>query len=407
MRVLASPDSLTSDLSSTGRGVGVVTVQGLNVMSATQYKSVKSLLAVLGFGLALGASSIVFAQTLSESIRIDAATYQRVVEENLDLRKEQARVEGEISALRRKNANLLLDIQDLERKRDQLTALVAQLKTPDELAAQMARLNSEKVVLVREIDRLRESLASVAATAPLTNSPPVAVAPGPGSDLFRKLERENADLRLDLAKARATGMNEAVAKGIVQKSEMVLKTEVAKLDAQYQTVAAELEALKRREGSLKKAVEMQAKKTFEAEKALNEARLEGARKDEEVESAKQQAKAAQVALKKLELQSPPQVAQVLQPHASDASVSTLLTAGQKCLAAGRLRETEKLYLAAFRKEPKNVIISYNLGVLYGDYLKDYAKAAKYYRNYLALAPKAADADQVRSWLIDMNAKSKW
>lgn len=378
------------------------------MMSAFQCKSVKSLSAVLGISLVAGFSPHLSAQTPSEPARIDAATYQRVVEENLDLRKEQARMEGEVSTLRRKNAGLLLDIQDLERKRDQLTALVAQLKTPDELAAQMARLNSEKVVLIREIDRLRESLASAVTPASVTNPAPVAVVPAPGSDLFRKLERENADLRQDLARARATGMNEAVTKEIAQKSEMVLKTEVARLDAQYKAVAAELETLRRREGSLKKAVENQAKKTFEAEKALKKAREDEARKDEEAEAAKRKAEEAELALKKLESQLPPPAAALNSQHVQEASsVPALLTAGQQSLAAGHLRKAEKHYLAALRQEPKNAIISYNLGVLYGDYLKDYAKAAKYYRHYLALAPKAADADQVRSWLIDMNAKAKW
>jgi len=344
-----------------------------------------------------GTASWVLAQTPDVTARIDAATYQRVVEENLDLRKEQARIEAEVSTLRRKNASLLLDIQDLERKRDQLTALVAQLKTPDELAAQMARLQSEKVVLVREIERLRESRVAVA--LPVTNAVPVALNPAPASDLFRKLEQENADLRQEVAKGRATGMNESVAKEISQKSEVVLKAEVSRLTAQYKDAAAELETLRRREAALKKAMAAQAKKAFDAEDSLKKALVIQAQKEEEAEAAKQKAVESETALQKLKTQMPP-------PN-NPATVSDLLVAGQKSLLTGHVKEAEKLYLQAFKREPGNADISYNLGVLYGDYLKDFVTAAKYYRNYLALAPKAADADVVRSWLVDMNAKAKW
>jgi len=351
------------------------------------------------------------AQTSAVPARIDASSYQRVVEENLDLRKEQSRMDGEMGVLRRKNASLLLDIQDLERKRDQLTALVAQLKTPDELAAQMARLNAEKVVLIREIERLRESLA--ASIPPATNLVPVVVTPAPGSDLFRKLERENADLRQDIAKARATGMNESVAKEIVQKNEIVLTAEVSRLKAENKVIAAEIESYRRREAGLKKAVELQAKKAFDADKASKEAR----------ELQIQKNTAAEAALNKLMEQRRPARPLALQNDggapasatngsfqqaaSNSSSVPDLLAEGKKNLLAGQVKEAEKLYLEAFKGDPGNAAISYNLGVVYGDYLKDYSKAVKYYRNYLDLAPKAADADVVRSWLIYLSAKAKW
>jgi chromosome segregation ATPase len=346
-------------------------------------------------------SCCALAQTSSVPARIDAAMYQGVVEENLDLRKEQARLEGEAGTLRRKNATLLLDIQNLERKRDQLTALVAQLKTPDELAAQMARLNAEKVVLVREIERLRESLA--ASAMPVTNSLPAAVMPAPASDLFRKLERENADLRQDMARTRATSMNESVAKEVAQKSEASLKEEVSRLEAQYKGAATELESLRRREVALKKALELQAKKAFDAENAMKKALEMQSQKDAEANVARQKALEAEADLKqakeKLEAQAD---AIRKRPVLSD-----VLTAARNSLLAGRVKDAEKLYLHAYKSDPGNAAISYNLGVLYGDYLKDYKQAAKYYRNYLALTPAAPDADQVRTWLIDVTAKSKW
>jgi tetratricopeptide (TPR) repeat protein len=363
-------------------------------------QAVKYFVILFAFSLSLP----VYAQTSAVPAHIDASIYQRVVDENLDLRKEQARIDGEMGILRRKNASLLLDIQDLERKRDQLSALVAQLKTPDELTSQMARLNAEKVVLVREIERLRESLAANA--PPMTNTPVVSVTPAPNSDLFRKLERENADLRQDMAKARAAGINESVAKEIVQKSEIALKAEVARLTAQYKDTAAELESLRRRETGLKRAMTEQAKKAFDAEQARNKALDAQVKKDEEAREAKHKAIEADAALEKLKAQTAPPENSATQ-SSNAPTVSDLMAAAQKSLLTGQIRDAEKLYLQAYKSEPRNASISYNLGVLYGDYLKDYEKAAKYYRNYLALAPKAVDADVVRSWLIDMTAKAKW
>lgn len=351
--------------------------------------------------LSLCVSSGAFSQTPAAPVRLEASSYQQVVEENLDLRKEQARLEGEAGTLRRQNANLLLDIQGLERKRDQLTALVSQLKTPDELAAQMARLNAEKVVLVREIERLRESLAVSA--VPATNALTVAVTPAPASDLFRKLERENADLRQEMAKIRATSMNESVGREVAQKSEVSLKAEVSRLEAQYKGAASELESLRRREAALKKALELQAKKAFESEKAAKEALELQRQKDAEIKVAGQKALEAESALKQVNEKLKEREAVLSQR----SSVPDVMTAAQKSLLAGRVKEAEKGYLQAYKSDPRNASVNYNLGVLYGDYLKDYNKAAKYYRNYLALAPKAPDADQVRSWLLDITAKSKW
>jgi tetratricopeptide (TPR) repeat protein len=77
------------------------------------------------------------------------------------------------------------------------------------------------------------------------------------------------------------------------------------------------------------------------------------------------------------------------------------------LAARRPRDAEKVYLKALKQDPKNPQVSYNLGVLYGDYLKDPRKAAKYYRRYIELAPRAPDVAAVRSWLLDLDARSAW
>ena len=107
----------------------------------------------------------------SSPFRIEASAYQRLVDENLELRREQARREAEAGELRRRNASLLVDVQDLERRNNQFAVVMAQLKTPEDIKTEVARLESEKQGLIREIERLRRALAE--AMQPASNSVPV------------------------------------------------------------------------------------------------------------------------------------------------------------------------------------------------------------------------------------------
>ena len=89
------------------------------------------------------------------------------------------------------------------------------------------------------------------------------------------------------------------------------------------------------------------------------------------------------------------------------NVPLLLVAAQRMLAGKRVDDAEKLYMKALKLEPNNAQVCYNLGVLYGDYARDYRKAVKYYRRYIDLAPQAPDVAAVRSWVLDLESKSDW
>jgi len=330
------------------------------------------------------------------SARIDPSAYQRLVDENLELRREKLKMEAEDGELRRRNATLLVDVQDLERRNNQFAVLMSQLKTPEEMKAEVARLQSEKLILIREIDRLHRALADV--TPPPSNSVPVSL-PMPGSDLFRKIEKENADLRQDLAKIRETLQNESSSKAVLSKSDSSLKAELAKLSDERRKVDAELGAARRQEAALKKALDGQARKAFEADKAAKEA------KEQLLEAQKKLAVAQ--AVPRVTSQSP-----VVPPDAKKAidltgpSIPKLLAAARQCLADKQVKEAETLYLQAGKLDPKNPQVCYNLGVIYGDYLNDPRKAADYYRQYLKQAPRAPDASVVRGWIMELDARSK-
>jgi tetratricopeptide (TPR) repeat protein len=183
------------------------------------------------------------------------------------------------------------------------------------------------------------------------------------------------------------------------------------LTGERKTVDAELAATVRREASLKKAVDVQARKAFEAEKAAREAR------EQLLEARKKQANAEADAKKATAELSSGRVAGGGQSGKSGVdkgktvdmtgpSVVKLLTSGRKFLMEKKVQEAEDVYLQALKLDPQNPQVTYNLGVLYGDYMDNPRKAASYYRQYLKYAPRAPDAAAVRGWIMELEARSR-
>lgn len=333
----------------------------------------------IGYALCLCFLSVLAnAQTPDPATRLDPAAYQRLIDENLDLRREKTRLESDAEGLRRRNAALLVDLQDMERRNNQLTQVMSQLKTSDETRLENERLQGEKKAMVLEMDRLRRALSD--ASRPATNPVPVAV-PAPGSDLFRKIEKENADLRQDLAGLRVSLQSGVKSRDQLAKEDALLKEEVARLKNLNRQAAEDLEEARRREAALKKALGAEAKKVFEAERIARDMQDE-------------QRKKAEAAVKET----------VWPTNVVDRSVAVLLDDARMHLEAKRVRAAEADYLRALKLEPDNPRVSYNLGVLYGDYLDESRKAVRYYKQYLKLAPRAPDAPLVRSWITQLEAK---
>lgn len=80
---------------------------------------------------------------------------------------------------------------------------------------------------------------------------------------------------------------------------------------------------------------------------------------------------------------------------SDAVRSNLAEAYR---AAGNRERARREFEAVLKQNPNYAPAHYGLGLLYDDDRGDRRRAVEHYRRYLALAPEAADADQVREWL---------
>jgi tetratricopeptide (TPR) repeat protein len=336
--------------------------------------------------------------------QVDPAGYQRVVDENIELRQEQSRLIKESGELRRKNADLILDVQDLEAKREQLAVLVAQLKTPEESKAELDRLMSERTLLIGELEKARQSLATLSASTnpPALSSPPapppVQPSPAQGSSLFRKIEQENADLRQQLTEERAALQSKTKAYEASAALVSTHKAQVEKLSRELGAAKQDFEGARKREASALKALEKMARQSFQQQEELVRLKADVAKLEQEKAEARLRLSRGGAAPT-----DDVKPGEVVPEGAAD--MEGALRGAQKAIQGGRLREAEELYMEALKKAPGDARLYYNLGVLYGDYLQNPGKALDYFRKYLELAPLAGDASQVQAWVLELEVQS--
>ena len=80
--------------------------------------------------------------------------------------------------------------------------------------------------------------------------------------------------------------------------------------------------------------------------------------------------------------------------------------GVEFLRNGNFLAAEEAFVKVVALRPDDAPACYNLGVLYENYLDRPQEAVKYYLRYVNLAPDAADADQVRSWVETLQAEGR-
>jgi hypothetical protein len=332
---------------------------------------------------------------------IDAATYEKVVRENLDLRRQLTRVTEEGNDLRKKNAALVVQVQELDQRQEMLAALLAESRTPDDLKNEAARLRQDKAALLAEVGRLKQELdrAVTAHEAGVPAAP--TLAPAPGSDLYRKLEKENAELRGRLAQARETTQSESVAKDTLSQKQADLKQRVDQLAGETDKLRKDLAQAQARERKERQALLAVARKAEAYQAEIKRLKQEAA-----TAAASGQGATAAPSRATVPFTRPDWSAVEPQNQSGQiTNVATLLDWAQKRVRAGQYREAEKAYRQALAMSPDNAQVRYNLGVLYGDYLKRPREAAAQYRKYLALNPAAPDRDQVRAWIIELDLKA--
>ena len=361
-----------------GGGASKTAMIGYSLPGCLRQRSFAAVFGLMLAGAAFGQSNVPPAVPPV----IDAGIYQRVVDENVDLRREQARLTRDANDLRRRNASLLLQVQELERKQDALATALAGMQSPAELRAELEKTRKDRDALSREFERLRAEPRGP--DQPHPSSVPAALAPSSDSDLYRRIEHENSDLRAQLAKANDSSQSEAKALDAAGQREAQLTAQVEGLTAQLGSLKRDADQQTARERVYKAAIAKVARKAIAYEAALREANAKTV-----VVSAPPPTNTASAARQR---QRSPEV--------------SVLAAVRNAMTAGRYRDAERLCRDGLDHDPKNALLHYNLGVLYDDYLGDPRAAAVHYRKYLDLSPDAPDASIVRSWLVELDMKAR-
>lgn len=345
--------------------------------------------------------------------KINVSAYEDLLRENMELRSSVSTLQqGAQDALSDKQ-RLENELRDLERQVAESVMLIQQLRQGDgaagsapvqvETDAQIQQLQAEKGALEKQLEAARAQLAAM----------PVAAAPAPqeGSDLFRTLQEENAQLKKQLGEAE--GARQAAAADVQALHEQQAKEATGAAEAQGRelTLKADLDAANAKLAQTQKALDKLLERVPAMEKELAQLRDTVDVKDRDLG-----AKAHDLDAMKLEMEKREQ--RLIKAERMSALMEKTRTEVQQVnkkeqrdlhynMAAvyskeGRHREAEQEYLKALVVDPTDAGSHYNLGILYEDVFGDRRRAAMHYRAYLKLAPNSEDVDQVKSWLLQMD-----
>lgn len=314
------------------------------------------------------------------------AAFEGVVRENVVLRREVERALRQLHESRQAQAALEVQVRDLDQKRAALAASLREVRTADEVLAELARIRADRDTLARENDLLKQRVESVATPA---TPPPPRPEPAAGSDLFKKIERENLELKVELATLKQSAREAEEARN-------------------------QLENLKREQGSL---VEQSGKEKAELQTRLEQLQEGKGASERQAQIAEKEAKVLRARVAEIEQElkmgkvAPPPPTRAVTPSPEVALLQAAdgispgtdeMTAQALRLAQrGKYRDAEKLYLQALSRAPNSAAIHFNLGILYQEGLHSSSAAVEHFRKYLELNPKVRDADQVRAWINEL------
>ena len=339
-------------------------------------------------------------------VSVDA--YSKLIQENLDLRNKLDQAAQDCNVLKRQNASLSLLAESLEQKRQNLIASLKEAKPADESQAEIAKLREDKGRLETELaaakKRAEERAAAVAEAKPAAPSG----TPVEGSDLYRKLEKENAELRGQMARLQEAEQELARAKVQMEGKGVQLEGDVGRMSGEKAELAASVSELGRaREQDRKDMVTLaRVAKRYQTEAERLKVNL--SRAEERLQKAESDLKALSGVVRNEGLGSLPSSMQgKFGMAAADAQQKrdALYNKGIALAKEGRYARAEKAYLLALQLDPQDAAVHYNLGVLYETHLKSPRNALDQYRAYVRLNPHAADADIVRGWIVELEMGS--
>jgi len=311
---------------------------------------------------------------------ISAEAYDKIVKENLRLRKEAEALQKACDDSRKINGDLVDRVKAMETKAQQPAESVSVASAKD-----LAKAREENVALQLEITRLRETVVNLQKqTQTDPGVPPVST----NSDLFKQLVRDNAVMRQELQKqkqaVKETGDEERRASTAVDESKKLVKDLNAE-NAVLKRLVLDQQAKAR--GAVD-AMDKLAKSELELKKvrivlALKErewAKIEDDNKERFSKLAKDEKETAEFLKERTDL---------------------LFNLGVMYTRAGMHRDAEKMFLKMLQVQPNAADVHYSLGILYDKNLGNKSKAQTHYKRFIELDPLSKDVDKVKLWLLEL------
>ncbi len=350
---------------------------------------------------------------------VDVGAYEELLRENIDLRREISQFEQVAQEAASDKRRLESEVRELERQVGESVALIQKMRQGGEPApaavapadaGAAAGAGAELEQLRSERDALAAQLASLQAQAVAAVDP---AAPAQGSDLFRRLEAENAELKSRVEQAESARQQAEAAMATLQteRDEGLSGREDAR--ARETAMEVELRDARAQQEKLQRAIDKLLERVPEMETGLAEMRDTVEMKDRELMSRGRELEMLRLEMDKREQRLIKAERMTALMEKSRAEVKAFSKKEERDLhynmasvyaKEGRHREAEQEYLKALRADPTDAGSHYNLGILYDEVFSEKSKAAMHYRAYLKLAPNAPDSDEVKSWLLQLDLR---
>ncbi len=334
-------------------------------------------------------------------VNVDA--YNELLKSNLELRNQINEITQNKDQVKKENDRLSGEIKDMENRVSQLVQKIQELGAEKasssgdtekvaQLESSLANAKSEKDLLTRELDELKAKSSGSATSTPAGQQDGTVK---PGSDLFKQVQKENADLKKELSAAME---GQAKARQVLDsQKDLEKKLEESKtVEKDHKRVINDLlKQIPRLEGELVATKSAASEKDFvlnKTAKELEEVRKEMERRDYRLVKAEKMSDLIEKTRGEV------MMATDMEMRDMHYNMGTVYT------KEGKYKESEREYLSALRIDPSDAESHYNLGVLYDDYLNDKQNAVRHYKAYLKLRPNANDVNMVKEWLMRLEIK---
>ena len=353
----------------------------------------------------------------SDRVRDDEA-YQKLLTENLGLRREIAGAMKDEEVAKKESIRLAAEIKDMEKNLSESVQVIKSLKSShsgtlspaqiNELEVRLAKADRAKEAMAAELHRL-ESLRDGAAQEIKSATAGVTAQ----SDLFRDKEKENALLKKRLVEIETARRKLASSSAKLEKETSKAKKETSKARKEAQQAKDELKQISEKALAVAKQGAQYKKMVDtlpEIEKQVLTLKTDSARKDEKLSMRAQQLAALKIELDRREhrLSKQQKMTELLERARTEVmqlnnreKLDMHYNMAVIYAKEGRVHEAEDEYLKALRLDPTDADIHYNLGILYDQDLKKTRKAVMHYRRYITLRPSSTDVDQVKSWILTL------